>query len=124
MPVNYISLAEGDVDMFLGNWMATMVADIAPNRDAGTVGTVRTNITCAKDTLAVNKVAADMGIKTFADIATHADALDDEIYGIEPGNDGNRLILDMVKADAFGLKEFKVVKSYEQGMLAQVERSC
>ncbi len=123
VPVTYISLAEGDVDVFLGNWMPTMEADIAPYRDAGTVDTVRTNLTGAKYTLAVNKVAADMGIKTFADIATHADALDDEIYGIEPGNDGNRLILDMVNADAFGLKDFKVVESSEQGMLAQVERS-
>ncbi|MBU2359542.1 MAG: choline ABC transporter substrate-binding protein [Alphaproteobacteria bacterium] len=123
VPVTYISLAEGDVDVFLGNWMPTMEADIAPYRDAGTVDTVRTNLTGAKYTLAVNKVAADMGIKTFADIAAHADALDGEIYGIEPGNDGNRLILDMVKADAFGLKDFKVVESSEQGMLAQVERS-
>ena len=123
VPVTYISLAEGDVDVFLGNWMPTMEADIAPYREAGTVDTVRANLEGAKYTLAVNKAAADAGIKTFADIATHADALNGEIYGIEPGNDGNRLILDMIAADAFGLKDFKVVESSEQGMLAQVERA-
>ena len=123
VPVTYISLAEGDVDVFLGNWMPTMEADIAPYRDAGTVDTVRANLEGAKYTLAVNKVAADAGIKTFADIAAKSDLLSGEIYGIEPGNDGNRLILDMIAADAFGLKDFKVVESSEQGMLAQVERA-
>ena len=123
VPVTYISLAEGDVDVFLGNWMPTMEADIAPYREAGTVDTVRANLEGAKYTLAVNKAAADMGIATFADIAANRDALGGEIYGIEPGNDGNRLILDMITANAFDLDGFKVVESSEQGMLAQVERA-
>jgi glycine betaine/proline transport system substrate-binding protein len=48
-----------------------------------------------------------------------------QIYGIEPGNDGNRLIMDMIAANAFGLgdAEFEVVESSEQGMLAQVARA-
>ncbi|MGB3148881.1 MAG: glycine betaine ABC transporter substrate-binding protein, partial [Paracoccaceae bacterium] len=44
VPVTYTGLAEGDVDVFLGNWMPTMEADIAPYRDAGTVETVRVNL--------------------------------------------------------------------------------
>ncbi|HEV8036275.1 choline ABC transporter substrate-binding protein [Yoonia sp.] len=123
VPVTYISLAEGDVDVFLGNWMPTMEADIAPYREAGTVDTVRANLEGAKYTLAVNRAAADMGIATFADIAANADALEGKIYGIEPGNDGNRLIMDMIAADAFGLSDFEVVESSEQGMLAQVDRA-
>ena len=45
------------------------------------------------------------------------EALERQIYGIEPGNDGNRLILDMIEADAFGLgaADFDVVESSEQG---------
>ena len=123
VPVTYSSMATGDVDVFLGNWMPTMEADIAPYREAGTVDTVRTNLTGAKYTLATNAAGAALGIDSFDDIAAHADALDGKIYGIEPGNDGNRLILDMVAADAFGLGEFEVVESSEQGMLAQVERA-
>nr|WP_245838139.1 choline ABC transporter substrate-binding protein [Tropicimonas sediminicola] len=123
VPVTYTSMAEGDIDVFLGNWMPTMEADIAPYREAGTVDTVRENLSGAKYTLAVNKAAMDLGIKDFADIATHADALDSEIYGIEPGNDGNRLIQSMIDADAFGLSGFEVKESSEQGMLAQVERA-
>ncbi len=123
VPVTYTSLANGDIDVFLGNWMPTMEADIKKYREAGTVETVKKNLTGAKYTLAVNKAAADLGIKNFADIAAHKDALKGKIYGIEPGNDGNRLIQSMIDKNAFDLKEFKVVESSEQGMLAQVDRS-
>ena len=122
VPVTYTALAGGDIDVFLGNWMPTMEADIAPYRDAGTVETVRVNLEGAKYTLATNAAGAALGIKDFADISTHTNELKGKIFGIEPGNDGNRLILSMVDDNAFGLKGFKVVESSEQGMLAEVER--
>ena len=100
-----------------------MEADIAPYREAGTVDTVRANLEGAKYTLAVNKAAADLGVTSFGDIAAQKDALGGQIYGIEPGNDGNRLIMDMIDQNAFGLDGFKVVESSEQGMLAQVARA-
>ena len=112
VPVTYVSLEEGDMDVFLGNWMPTMEADIAPYREAGTVDTLRANLEGAKYTLATNAAGAALGIKDFADIAAHADELDETIYGIEPGNDGNRLIMDMIEADAFGLKDFDVKESW------------
>jgi glycine betaine/proline transport system substrate-binding protein len=120
VPVTYTGLAEGDIDVFLGNWMPTMEADIAPYRDAGTVDTVRTNLEGAKYTLATNAAGAALGIKDFKDIAAHKDALEGQIYGIEPGNDGNRLIQDMIASGPFGLDGFEVVESSEQGMLAEV----
>ncbi|GHC14476.1 MAG: glycine/betaine ABC transporter substrate-binding protein [Rhodobacterales bacterium 65-51] len=123
VPVTYTGLAGGDVDVFLGNWMPTMEADIAPYREAGTVETVRTNLEGAKYTLATNEAGAALGIKDFADIVAQKDALEGKIYGIEPGNDGNRLILDMIEKDAFGLKGFEVIESSEQGMLAEVART-
>ncbi|MEO1788786.1 MAG: choline ABC transporter substrate-binding protein [Pseudomonadota bacterium] len=123
VPVTYTSMANGDIDVFLGNWMPTMEADIAPYREAGTVDTVRANLEGAKYTLAVNKLAADLGITSFDTIASQMDALEGKIYGIEPGNDGNRLIMDMIADGAFGLDGFEVVESSEQGMLAQVARA-
>ncbi|GIX13363.1 MAG: glycine/betaine ABC transporter substrate-binding protein [Paracoccaceae bacterium] len=123
VPVTYTSLAAGDIDVFLGNWMPTMEADIAPYRDAGKVDVVRANLHGAKYTLATNARGAELGIRDFADIAAHGDALDHTIYGIEPGNDGNRLILEMIEKDAFGLKGFRLAESSEQGMLAQVARA-
>jgi glycine betaine/proline transport system substrate-binding protein len=123
VPVTYQSLAAGDIDVFLGNWMPTMEADIAPYREAGTVESLRVNLIGAKYTLATNAAGAALGIDSFEAIAANADALGSQIYGIEPGNDGNRLILDMIEADAFGLGSFEIVESSEQGMLAQVDRN-
>lgn len=123
VPVTYTSMAAGDIDVFLGNWMPTMEGDIAAYREAGTVDTVRANLEGAKYTLTTNKVGADLGITSFDTIAAQGEALDNTIYGIEPGNDGNRLILDMIEQGAFGLSDFEVKESSEQGMLAQVARA-
>ena len=123
VPVTYKSMEAKDIDVFLGNWMPTMEGDIKPYREKGTVDTVRENLEGAKYTLAVNKAAADLGIKTFADIAKHKDHLGGKIYGIEPGNDGNRIIQSMIDKGAFDLKGFEVVESSEAGMLAQATRA-
>ncbi len=123
VPVTYASLKNGDIDIFLGNWMPTMEGDIKKYREEGSVETTGMNLAGAKYTLAVNGLAAAGGIKSFADIAKHRDQLSGKIYGIEPGNDGNRLIQDMIDKNAFDLKGFEVVESSEQGMLAQVARS-
>ena len=123
VPVTYTSLRNKDIDVFLGNWMPTMEADIKPFVDDGSVEVVRANLEGAKYTLAVPDYVFEAGVKSFADIAKHADKFGKKIYGIEPGNDGNRLILDMVEKDAFGLKGFNVVESSEAGMLSQVGRA-
>jgi len=123
VPVTYTSLASGELDVFLGNWMPTMEGDIAKYRDNGTVETVKTNLTGAKYTLAVNKAAFDGGVRTFADLAKFKSKFRGRIYGIEPGNDGNRLIQDMIDKGAFDLKGFKLVESSEAGMLSEVKRA-
>ena len=125
VPVTYTSLKNKDIDVFLGNWMPTMEADIKPYREDKSVETLVKNLEGAKYTLATNEYGAELGIKSFADISKHAEALDNKIYGIEPGNDGNRLIQGMIddEKDTFGLKGFEMVESSEQGMLAQVSRA-
>ncbi|WGV98568.1 choline ABC transporter substrate-binding protein [Vibrio sp. YMD68] len=123
VPVTYSSMANGDIDVFLGNWMPTMEGDIAKYREAGTVETVRANLEGAKYTLAVPKYVYDAGVTSFADLVKHADKFKGRIYGIEPGNDGNRLIQSMIDSDAFGLKDFSLVESSEAGMVSQVTRA-
>ncbi len=124
VPVTYASLKNGDIDVFLGNWMPTMEADIAAYRADGSVETIVTNLEGAKYTLAVPKYTFDAGLKTFADIAKFKDKLEGKIYGIEPGNDGNRLILDMIAANQFDLGGFELVESSEAGMLSAVMRGA
>ncbi|MBU2706765.1 choline ABC transporter substrate-binding protein [Zooshikella marina] len=123
VPVTYKSLASGDIDVFLGNWMPTMENDIAPYRKKGTIDILGKNLTGAKYTLAVPRYVYEEGVKSFADIAKYANKFQQRIYGIEPGNDGNRIIQDMIDQNAFKLSEFKVVESSEAGMLSQVKRA-
>ena len=123
VPVTYTSLKNKDIDVFLGNWMPTMEADIAPYREDGSVEVLGVNLEGAKYTLAVPQYVADGGLKDFADIANFEDQLDSKIYGIEPGNDGNRLIQKMIDDNAFGLQGFEIVESSEAGMLSQVARA-
>jgi glycine betaine/proline transport system substrate-binding protein len=123
VPVTYQSLKNKDIDVFLGNWMPTQENDVRPFLDDKSVESFGPNLEGAKYTLATNAKGAELGIKDFKDISAHKDDLGGKIYGIEPGNDGNRLIIDMVDKDTFGLKGFEVVESSEQGMLAEVARA-
>lgn len=123
VPVTFASLQNKDIDVFLGNWMPAQEADRKPYDADGSVVVIGPNLLGAKYTLAVPAYAYDAGLKDFNDIHRFAAALNNSIYGIEPGNDGNRLVLKMLKQDAFGLGDFKLVESSEQGELAQVERA-
>ena len=123
VPVTFSSMKSGDIDVFLGNWMPSMENDIKAYREDGSVETIGANLEGAKYTLAVNQSIYDAGLHDFTDIAKFKDKLDGKIYGIEPGNDGNRHILDMIKDPKFGLDGFELVESSEAGMLAQVAKN-
>jgi glycine betaine/proline transport system substrate-binding protein len=123
VPVTYASMKNKDIDVFLGNWMPSMEGDRKPFVADGSVDVVGANLVGAKYTLAVPSYTYDAGLRDFADIQRFGDALNHSIYGIEPGNDGNRLILSIIDHDQFNLGRFKLVESSEQGMLAEVERA-
>ena len=123
IPVTFTSMKNKDIDVFLGNWMPTMEADRKPYLDDHSIEVIGVNLTGAKYTLAVPAYTYAAGLREFADIQRFAPQLKHAIYGIEPGNDGNRLILGMIKQNQFNLGTFKLVESSEQGMLAEVERA-
>ncbi|PWJ75745.1 glycine betaine/proline transport system substrate-binding protein [Pseudaminobacter salicylatoxidans] len=123
VPVTYASLKAKNIDVFLGNWMPTMEADIKPYQEDKSVDTLVVNLEGAKYTLAVPTYTYDQGLKDFADIAKFKDKLDNKIYGIEAGNDGNRLILKMIEDNQFDLNGFELVESSEAGMLSAVSKA-
>ncbi|HEV7612969.1 MAG TPA: choline ABC transporter permease subunit [Steroidobacteraceae bacterium] len=123
VPVTFASLQNRDLDVFLGNWMPAQEADRHRYVEDGSIVVVGANLSGAKYTLAVPSYTFAAGLRDFKDIQNFAPALNDSIYGIEPGNDGNRHVLEMLKQNQFGLGGFKLVESSEQGMLAQVERA-
>lgn len=123
VPVTFASLRTADIDVFLGNWMPSQQAMLAPYVADGSIDVVATNLRGARYTLAVPDYLYDAGLRDFADIARFRSALGGAVYGIEAGNDANETLLGMMRTNALGLGGFRLVESSEQGMLAQVERA-
>jgi glycine betaine/proline transport system substrate-binding protein len=123
VPIGYQSMKNGEVDVFLGNWMPAQKAFIDDLTSAKAIEVMNKNLEGAKFTLAVPTYVAEMGVKDFADLQKHADDFDHKIYGIEPGAPANSNIQKMIDANDFGLRDWQLVESGEQAMLAQVERA-
>ena len=123
VPVTYQSLKNKDIDVFLGNWMPSMAGDVQPFLDDKSVETISKNLDGAGYGLVVPTYVAEGGVKSLADIGKHADKFDKKIYGIEPGNDGNRIVLEMIANKDNGLEGFELVESSEAGMLSQAEKA-
>ena len=123
VPVTYTTLSNKSIDVFLGNWMPTMEGDIRKYIDNGSVESIKANLHGAKYTLAVPDYVYNAGLKSFQDIHKFADKLHGQIYGLEPGNDGNRLVQKMFTDPSLDLKDFKLVESSEAGMLSQLSRA-
>ena len=123
VPVTYASLKNNDLDVFLGNWMPSMTADIKEYTDEGSVETISQNLEGAGYGIVVPTYVAEGGVKSLTDIGKFKDKFNGKIYGIEAGNDGNRIMLDMIADPENELDGFELVESSEAGMLTQAEQS-
>jgi glycine betaine/proline transport system substrate-binding protein len=122
VPLMFQSLAQEQRDVAMGLWMPTQREMIREYMVKGNIDLVTTNLDGAKYTVAVTKEAYEAGVKHFKDLDEHKEKFGGTIYGIEAGNDGNKVILDMIAADAYGLGDWKLIPSSEAGMLTQVKR--
>jgi glycine betaine/proline transport system substrate-binding protein len=123
VPVTYASLKNKDIDAFLGNWMPSMTADIQPYLDDKSVEQLATNLEGAGYGLVVPQYVADAGVKSLADLGANAEKFGGKIYGIEAGNDGNRIIQTMIDDAKNNLSGFTMVESSEAGMLTEAEKA-
>lgn len=123
VPIGYEALKNGETDVFLGNWMPAQQKFRDDLDASGKTEELVQNLTGAKFTLAVTDAIKDLPVKDFADLDAHKDAFQGKIYGIEPGAPANQSIQKMIDADKFGLGDWELVESSEQGMLAQVQRN-
>ena len=121
LEIIYQSLKNKDLDVFLGYWDPAMVTYYDPYKADGSIETVKQNLEGAKYTFAVPQYVYDAGVHDIKDLAKFADKFDKKMYGIEPGS--NQLMFDIVKSDKFGLNDWEVVESSEQGMLAEVGKA-
>ena len=121
--VSIEGLRSKNIDAFLGNWMPAQEEMTRKYIDSGQIEIATVNLEGATTTLAVNKEAADAGVKTFADLSKHADKFNRTINSIEPGSSANAKIQRMINDNAYGLGGWKLVESSEAAMLASVDRA-
>lgn len=124
LPVTFAGLKSKHLDAFLGYWTPSMTPMLAPFLKIWNVQVLdQPNLTGARYTMAVPEYLYQQGLRSFKDIARFQQALQGRIYGIEPGNDGNALVQEMIDKNKFGLKDFKLIESSEAGMLAEVQKA-
>lgn len=123
VPVTFASMKNKDIDVFLGNWMPSMTGDIKAYLDDKSVEQVGANLEGAGYGVVVPQYVADAGIKSVADLAANKDKFGGKFYGIESGNDGNRIIQTMIDDPKNNLKGFELVESSEAGMLTEAEKA-
>lgn len=123
LTMTYVAMRDRHVDAFLSNWEPSGRTPIAPFLADGSVERLATNLSGAHYTLAVPDYVWQAGLRDYRDIPAWGARLGYMIFGLEAGNDGNALVLDMISGNQFQLGRFRLVESSEQGMLSQVDRS-
>ncbi|CAI3786395.1 hypothetical protein AHFPHNDE_00025 [Pseudomonas sp. MM227] len=123
VPIIFGGLKDGQVDVFLGNWMPAQQGFYDKFVANGDVVQYAKNLDGTEFTLAVPDYVYDAGVKDFADLDKHADKFGKKIYGIGSGAPANLSLAEIIKKDEFGLGDWKLVESSEQAMLTEVNRN-
>jgi glycine betaine/proline transport system substrate-binding protein len=121
--VTFTALKEGDIDVFLGNWMPTQTDALKPYTDEGSIEVVGLNLEGAGFGPVVPNYVAEAGVKSLADLGPNAKKFGGKIYGIEAGSSGNKNLLAMIEDPVNNLQDFELVESSEAGMLTQAEQT-
>jgi glycine betaine/proline transport system substrate-binding protein len=122
VPVILTSMKQGTTDIWLDNWMPSQTAEVGPYLKDGSIESLAINLEGAGYGPVVPNYVADSGVKDLKDLGGHADKFEHKLYGIEPGNDGNRILQSKIDDPGNNLKDWQLVESSEQGMLAQAEK--
>ncbi len=123
VPVTFASLKSKDVDVFFGNWMPSQTADIQSYLDDKSIEQLSVNLEGAGYGIVVPQYVADAGVKSLADLAANKDKFGGKMFGIESGNDGNRIMQGFVDDAKNNLGGWTVVDSSEAGMLTEAEKA-
>ncbi|MGE4249428.1 MAG: glycine betaine ABC transporter substrate-binding protein [Parvibaculaceae bacterium] len=122
VPVILESLKNKEIDIWLDNWMPSQKTEVSPYLEAKTIESHAVNLEGAGYGPVVPTYVAEAGVRSLADLAAQSEKFARKMYGIEPGNDGNRILQGKIDDPANGLKDWSLVESSEQGMLAQAEK--
>ena len=115
LPVIMESLKNKDLDLFLDNWMPSNAANVQPYLDEKSLDMLDANLTGAGYGPVVPDYVAAAGVKDVKDLAANADKFDKKFYGIEPGNDGNKIVQAKIDDPANGLEGWELVEFLRAG---------
>lgn len=122
LPVILESLANNQLDFFLDNWMPSNAANVQPYLDAKKFEALKPNLVGAGYGPVVPDYVAAAGVKDIKDLGANKDKFDGKFYGIEAGNDGNKIVQAKIDDPNSGMAGFELVESSEQGMLVQAQK--
>jgi glycine betaine/proline transport system substrate-binding protein len=122
VPVILTSLKQGSTDVWLDNWMPSQTTEVDPYLKDGSVESLGINLEGAGYGPVVPNYVAEAGVKDLKDLSGNAGKFASKIYGIEPGNDGNRILQSKIDDPANNLGGWQLVESSEQGMLSQAQK--
>lgn len=123
VPITFGGLKDGQVDVFLGNWMPAQQGFYDKFVATGDVTQLAKNLDGTEFTLAVPDYVWDAGVHNFADLNKYADKFDKKIYGIGSGAPANISLQEIIKKNDFDMGQWKLIESSEQAMLAEVSRA-
>jgi glycine betaine/proline transport system substrate-binding protein len=123
VPETYAGMKAKTLDVFMGNWMPSMADVRKPFVEDKSVEVLGANLTGAKFALAVPQYLAAKGLRDVADLPKFGKELGFKIYGLEPGNEGNRHIRDLIARKQDGFAAFQLVEEPERALLAQVRHA-
>ena len=123
VPITFGGLKDGQVDVFMGNWMPAQQGFYDKFVANGDVVQLAKNLDGTEFTLAVPDYVWNAGVHDFADLNKFADRFGKKIYGIGSGAPANISLQEIIKKNDFDLGQWKLVESSEQAMLAEVSRA-
>ena len=122
VPVILTSLKQKTTDVWLDNWMPSQTAEVGPFLKDDSVESLSVNLEGAGYGPVVPNYVAESGVKDLKDLAPNAEKFGRKLYGIEPGNDGNRILQSKIDDPANNMKDWQLVESSEQAMLSQADK--
>ena len=131
LPETYKKLAEGNLDVFLEAWLPAQGILLSPYEQKGSIEKLAVNLRGTEYRNVVPVYVWEAGVHSLADLDRAEfrgkfDLNEDgrpELYGIEPGNEGNKFMLEAIANDTYGLGDWDMLPSSAQGMLAEAQKA-
>ncbi len=116
-------LKEGDLDAFTGSWFQTWGTPLEEALEEGSVVHVSTQLEETNYGPAVpTYLYEEEGITCLSDLHEYSEEFNYQYHGLEPGNDGNQIMIEAFENDTYNLGEWEIVESNTAAMITEAEQ--